>query len=211
MASPLQAYGSPNDVEIGYTAATPSSWTTIKDALVGTYIGSSSSQTCKVRSDSNGASGLWWISRMFMYFDTSMLPDNAVITAARLELFHESNVSGSSIQPIYAVVGTFPAGPLSISNFGSMNRSQVLGNNNLSVVGVPRTLTIDPSGFQYINKIGFTKIVLITNNDFTGSQPSNGSTERSKTLSSQDNVDMSRRPLLTIDYVLSTPLASNLT
>lgn len=206
------AYGSSNDVEIGYNAGSSTSWSNVTNTqTVGTYINSVSATNFKVRSDSNGGVGTYFNSRVFLYFDTSFIPDNALITDANLNVFMETNTSGGSIQPIYAVVGTFPAAALSTSNYGDLNKSLVYGSGNIGTNNNNNTINFSTQGLTLINKTGNTKIVLITNNDYTGSIPSSGSTERSKTLSSQNNATIGQRPLLTVNWTLSTPFSSYIT
>lgn len=206
----LQVYGSSNDVEIGYVAGASTSWTNVTvTQTTGTYINSATATNFQVRADSNGGSGTYYNARIFMYFDTSSLPDNAVIQSVTLDLYQEAQVNSTNIQPIHAVVGTFAAGALAATDYGSLNKSQRFGFDNLG--SGARTITFDASGYQYINKLGFTKIVLIANNDYTGSAPSAGSTERSKTLSSQNNGTVGQRPLLSITYTLANPMASYIT
>lgn len=205
-------YGSSNDVEIGYNAGSSTSWANVSQTqTVGTYINSASATNYKVRSDSNGGVGTYFNSRIYLYFDTSFIPDNALITDAQLSVNMETNVSGGNIQPIYAVLGTFPASALSTSNYGDLNKSQVFGSANVSNNGGLNTITFTTQGLSLINKTGNTKIVLITNNDYSGSIPGSGSTERSKTLSSQNNATTGQRPLLTVNWTLTTPFASYIT
>lgn len=206
----LQVYGSSNDVEIGYSSGVSVSWNNVVNVFTtGSYINSAAATNFKVRSDAQGGVGTYYNSRIYMYFDTSSLPDNAVILSATLDVYQEAQVSSTNIQPIHAVVGTFAAGALAVTDYGALNKSQRFGSNNLG--SGARTITFDASGYQYINKLGFTKIVLVTDNDYTNSAPSSGSTERSKTLSSQNNGVVGQRPLLSINYTLANPYASYLT
>lgn len=210
----FQAYGSSNDVEIGYSSGVSTSWNNVSNVQTnGTYINSATATNFKVRADTNGGAGTYWCSRIFLYFDTSSLPDNAVIQSANLNIYMESNVSGAStdIQPCYMVVGTFAAGPLATTDYGNLLKSQIFGSGNISINASSNTINFNSTGFQYINRLGFTKIVIIGNKDLTGAIVSTPSSEQSKTISSQNNASIGQRPLLTVNYVLANPMASYVT
>lgn len=210
----FQTYGSSDDVEIGYISGVSTSWNNVSNVITnGSYINLATAVNFKVRADSNGGTGTYALARIFMYFNTSGLPDNAVITSANLNVYMESNVSGSDtkVQPVSMVVGTFAAGALATTDYGNLNKSQVFGSGAISLNTANNTLNFDASGFQYINKLGFTKIVLCPAADISGATPGTGLTERSKTLSSQNNVTIGQRPLLTINYTLANPMASYVT
>lgn len=212
--SVFQAYGSSDDVEIGYISGVATSWNNVSNVITnGSYINAATATNFKVRADSNGGTGTYALARIFMYFNTSALPDGAIITSASLDVFMESNVSGADtkVQPVSMVVGTFAAGALSTTDYGNLNKSQVYGSGAISVNASNNTINFNPSGFQYINKLGYTKIVLCPAADISGATPGTGLTERSKTLSSQNNITIGQRPLLTINYTLANPMASYVT
>ncbi len=185
----FQDYGSSNDVTITYQAGGvgPAVWTTVITATTGTSIDSASSTTLKVRSDPDGGAGNI-NSRVFLWFDTSSIPNDAEITAAQLDYRTTLRTgTASDIQPIYAVQGTFTPGSLTTASYGSLDKTKVLGSAPNSLNAVTMTLT----GLQYIDKTDFTKIVLITNRDYSNSHPGTTDTERSSTLASQNNATVS--------------------
>lgn len=195
----FQDYGSSNDVTITYASGTvgPTNWNNIINVqTTGTSIASASLDSLMVRSDAQGGSGNI-NSRAFLWFDTSVIPNDAEIISAQLE-YRITLRTGSSadIEPMYAVVGTFTPGSLTTSSYGSLDKTKVFGSHSINLNANTMTIT----GLQYIEKADFTKIVLITNSDMNTVSPGTTRTERSATIASQNHATSSYRPLLSVTY-----------
>lgn len=169
--------------------------------------------------------------RYYCWFDTSSLPDSAVITKAVITLWRISggDTVGSS-QPHRIMKGTFPTGVLSVSNYGDLDASK--GNAYLSAqTGIYNGSSyagtwiengssatnytgaiIDPTKFNdFINKQGISKFVIVAvrDIDISAGQPSDGQ-DGFRTFSSSNDIT-ANRPLLTVEWALPNPLANYLT
>lgn len=116
----------------------------------------------------------YWIYRVGLFFDTSVLPDNLVITSAtlRINLFNSPNVS-FVIRPIS---GAVLEEPLVVGDYGDLLPiTEAIGDTY--TVPVPQTggykdLALNAAGLALINKTGITKIALRSENDINSIPPS---------------------------------------
>lgn len=216
-----------DDNWIEHTGAT---WSTVKNATVGTTVGVATSTSAGIHVQ---APGNFIIRRYYCYFDTSSLPDSAVITRVVLTLWRVSGSAGSvGSQDTHLVFkGTFPTGALSTSHFGSIDTS--LGDLYLSAIsglynganystpfirdGVSATnyvgCDLKPSLFtNIINKSGVSKFVVTAfrdNPSIVTVAPTAG-TDGNRVISTANDI-LANRPLLTIEWSLPNPLANYLT
>lgn len=175
-------------------------WNTVCNGTTGTAIDSVSSAQIRVALFGTSAGGNA-VQRIYLYFDTgTFIPAGATITSATLFLRRGTTAeSGTGLDPIHAVLGTFPIGALSVANFGDLDKAQEFTNFN--PFGVSVTAAI--SNLNLINKTGYTKMVLITHGDYANVQPSSGINLRQDIFSANDG-NPANWPTLTVTYTLSS-------
>jgi hypothetical protein len=118
--------------------------------------------------------GNYQVFRGFLYFDTSFLGTNAVITSASLNLYGavdnsatDFNIQLQNGQP------TFPHNPLVLGDYNKANYSGnggQLTSSGFSVAGY-NSLALNLTGIGYINLTGTTKLTLRSDNDIAGTSP----------------------------------------
>lgn len=164
--SPLTFYSMSGDV---YLYSEDSNYTTIWSALSSEHNGSS---TNVMVIGQYYAGGTYHIYRSFLYFDTSSIPDNALILNATLSLYgrvdnslDDFNVTVQNGQP------TYPHEPFTHADWnkdyysgdgGSFNTSEFTtsGYNNITLIDV-----------AWINKTAPTKLCLRSNKEIDGITP----------------------------------------
>jgi hypothetical protein len=169
--------------------------------------------------------------RYYCWFDTSSLPDSAIITKVLITLWRISGSQTVGDQTPHRVMkGTFPTGALSTSNYGDMDLA--VGNMYLnaqsgiyngSSYSTPFIATgssgtnyvganLDPAKFNSaINKQGISKFVIVAARDIdtANGNPSDGE-DGTRTFSSSNDIT-ANRPLLTVEWTLPNPLANYIT
>ncbi len=117
----------------------------------------------------------WVITRTFLPFNTSLLPDDAVILSAKLYITGRKYVNGGEL----ALVLTNQANPETLSNadYGTIIFTQQAENKNSADFGSSATTQaweLNPIGLSNLTKTGITKFAIITRNDFLNQAPTNG-------------------------------------
>ncbi len=111
----------------------------------------------------------WYIRRGFLFFDTSALPDGAVISAAILSInVYQHAVTGGDFDIIIQNgQPTYPHDPLEWGDYLYSYYSGDGGSINSSTLvnGAYNDITLNSDGRNWINKTGTTKICLRTSND----------------------------------------------
>jgi len=119
----------------------------------------------------------YYIYRSYLYFDTSLLPDNANITSVVLSIYISNdysytdfNVTVQSGQP------TYPHIPLQLSDYyygyytgngGSRNTSEISGAGYWNI-------TLNSEGRSWIQTDGITKLCLRSSRDINSQEPTQG-------------------------------------
>lgn len=175
-------------------------WNTVVNGTTGTSIDTVSNAQIRVALFGTSAGGNS-VQRIYLYFDTGFyLPAGAEITSAYLYLRRGTTAeSGTGLDPIHAVLGTFPIGGLTTANFGDLDKGQEFAN--FAPFGVSVTAPI--TNLNLISKTGYTKMVLISHGDYANVQPSSGTNLRQDIYSAND-VTPGNRPTLSINYVMSS-------
>lgn len=179
-------------------------------------------QPTRLHAQNDNNSGTYNIRRSYLYFDTSGIPDSAVVTGVGISLrapdiraldgsFNEfSNVN---VWPLTVVPGTFPVGALGISNWPNLDLTTVLGSSpNAYLIGsgvYGADITFNGVGRSYINKSGLTKIAIIANRDQTATPPSTSANLTFEFFSADASAAL--RPLLSVDWQYPTYHVSQLT
>lgn len=173
-------------------------WNTVVTGSTGTSIDTVSNTEIRVALFGTSAGGNA-VQRMYLYFDTgSFIPIGAVVTSASLALRRGTTAeSGTGMDPIHAVLGTFPIGALATSNFGDLNKASEFCN--FLPFGVSSFPAI--SNLSLISTTSYTKMVFITHADYANSGPSSGTNIR-QDIDSANNATVGFRPTLTVTYEL---------
>lgn len=118
----------------------------------------------------------WWhtIYRSFLFFDTSSIPDAAVIDAAYLGLYqYNSDVDSAFDVVIQNGMPTYPHEPLQLSDYNKAYYSSDGGSaayGFFSGVGY-KEITLNATGEGWIDVDGTTKLCLRSSRDISGTAP----------------------------------------
>lgn len=144
-----------NDVRDNYSS----------DSWKPTY-SSSDNTTLKASSEKRGSSPVYEICRSSFGFTTSSLPDDAVISAAKLRIYvtAKANDLGSSV--LYAVISNSSTGggTYTMTNCGSLAYASI----NTSAYN---EISLNATGIAQISKTGTTIIGLVEYFDFSNTTP----------------------------------------
>lgn len=121
--------------------------------------------------------GQWQVSaeeysmyRGFLYFDTSGIPANAIITAAVINFTHSLADDESNTDFNIIIRGASSASnPLVLGDYDLTHYTDNLGE--LTTLGDYLHYTLNISGCLYINKGGLTKFVLLSEEDINNDPP----------------------------------------
>jgi len=146
-------------------------------------------------------SNMYAVYRAFLFFDTSAIPENAIITSAILSIYGEADISDTDFniviqngQPTYPhstlVLGDFYYGHYR-NNGGQLNTSgfSVAGYNNI---------ILNSNGRAWINKGGITKFCLRNSHDIANVAP----TDVEAVLFWASEKGEGYKPKLTITYTI---------
>lgn len=171
-------------------------WNTVVTGTTGTAIDSVTNTEIRVALFGTAAGGNA-VLRMYLYFDTgSFIPVGAVVTSASLALRRGTTAeSGTGLDNIHAVLGTFPIGALATSNFGDLNKASEFCN--FAPFGVSSFPAI--TNLSLISTTSYTKMVFISQYDYSNTNPSSGTNLRMD-ICSANNATVGFRPTLTVTY-----------
>ena len=120
-------------------------------------------------------SGAVSILRGFLAFDTSAIPDNAVITSATVRLFVTGKRNDlNDGKDFLAVVQGFQASPSSLTGAdyakaGNAITSPIEGSSRVDITGIATggyvSFNLNASGLQWISKTGFTQLAVREGHD----------------------------------------------
>lgn len=122
--------------------------------------------------------GTYYIYRGFLYFDTSPIPDDAIVTAANVSL-NCSNIETNYFnlvvqdgQPLY------PHTPLTLADFYSEHYSGMGGNVSTSslIANDYVNLTLSSTGLEWINLEDVTELAFLSDQDINYTSPVNDAT-----------------------------------
>jgi len=114
------------------------------------------------------------IMRSFLFFNTSDLPDNAVITSATLNLYGYQDWSGNADFNLTVVNGQ-PDRPSDSLTYSDYNIAYYSGNggtlhtSSFTTLGY-NTITLNSTGLGWINKTGTTKLGIFSSRDISATQ-----------------------------------------
>jgi len=147
------------------------------------------------------------IGRIFIPFDTSGLPDGAIISDVTVTI-NVTNVAGSGVFHIVESTQTDPTA-LADADFdnipGATGTMTSLGSVSISSTGA-KVFTLNAAGIALINKTGYTKLALVEENDLNNTDP-NPSDHRIS-VNMTENATSGNRPLITVTYTTTSPSVS---
>lgn len=119
------------------------------------------------------------VYRSYVYFDTSIIPDDATITSAKLRLYialqnddsdADFNITIQNGQP------TYPHVPLVSADYNLNYYSGNGGSFNTSVISTDSyyNISLSAAGLSWISLTGRTKLCLRSDNDIDNTPPSDG-------------------------------------
>jgi hypothetical protein len=143
------------------------------------------------------------IIRSALFFDTSSLPDTAVITAATLSLYGFMDSSATDFD-ITVVDGSLLNDPLVLGDYGDLLTQTTSGGafntSGFSTSGY-NDIPLNVVGVGWISKTGMTKFGLRSSRDITATEPS---TPESVAVYSYDQ-GVGYRPRLNVSYFTAPP------
>lgn len=155
-----------------------------------------------VYADSNSDSaGYFWLYRMFLPFDTSAIPADAVsIDAVVLRVYPSAVGSGgggtvnvvASTQASSTTVATSDWSNVGATSFAAVNFSAFS-------TGAYNDITLDANGRAAVVKAGTTKLALRASHDLSGTAPASG-TYSQVTVYTSEHATPGFRPVLQVTY-----------
>jgi len=138
--------------------------------------GASTSGVCIVGQGLNVTPIMYQIWRSFLYFDTSGLPDAAIITAATIQFTLPLSYDYSTTDFNIIVRGAETAhnplelGDYDLTHYNGDNLGE-LTDNTPTIEGDYRSYTLNINGRLYLNKGGITQFVLLSKEDIDNDPP----------------------------------------
>lgn len=179
----------------GRVAFGASTYEGVRGATSGTYV-STSETTAAIYSE------YWWdpeleeegydLSRYFCPFDTSAIPDSATISSASLRI-RVSNVTYDGTLVVVSS-GQASATSLELADY-DMRGSTSFGSQTISTTG-EYNISLNSSGLAAISKTGYTKLAIISDDDFGGYYYA----DVNISIFTQEYTTASYRPMLTVNY-----------
>jgi len=150
----------------------------------------------KVGQAFNNTTEKWYIARSFIWFDTSTLPDNCLIKTATLTVtgIQQPDLDFNLI--IQKGDGTYPHNPLQNIDYNRVHYSGNGGSEN-TAGSAWTTITLNSTGRSWINKTGYTILVLRSESDINY-------TERDEAFIMAKGYTETPKPQLTIEYYTPT-------
>ena len=193
-------YSSASDGSIW--SSTQSAWSSARDAATGQGFSSSASDM-DVRVSYKPSYQLW---RGFLYFDTSSLPDNAVIQSAILHLYPAmARADDNDVQAYVGLVQGLQSATLSASDFSKLGTALGAGKVNISSLSTSgyNSFALTSTGLSWINKTGTTQLGLREGHDIENSAM-NVATYNITTFYTSDKTGTAQDPYLEVVYTFAT-------
>jgi len=154
----------------GFIEKTGAVYATLWGASSGTYV---------FASDDNLAIGQYpsyWLYRTFVFFDTSIIPDDTNIISAKLSLYGEYDGSATNFN--ITIQNGQPNHPNIPIQLGDYDKTFYSGNGGyLSTVGFSTSsynnITLNTDGKSWISLSGVTKLCLRSSREISGTTPTN--------------------------------------
>jgi len=120
------------------------------------------------------AGPIYYVYRAYVFFDTSIIPDNSTITSATLSLYGKTNASDTDFNmTIQNGQPTYPHDPIEGGDYNKAHYSGNGGNISTSSFSTSgyNNITLAATGLSWISKTGTTKFCLRSDRDINGITP----------------------------------------
>ncbi|MCX6668176.1 MAG: hypothetical protein NTV74_08115, partial [Euryarchaeota archaeon] len=177
---------------------------TAHDASTAQYLDWSGENQMDFGQNDYGYSGnpYWYIFRFYAYFDTSALPDNAVITSVQFTFWccgHHNTEPDPKLMAFYDPSGVYPHQTLQMGDFDLDHYSDT-GAGSYTIDWLEwYTWTWNSGAYNKISKTGWTKIMFTTQSDWQ-SNPN-----LPKDWAEMYSGNSPNPPYLTIQYTTAPP------
>jgi hypothetical protein len=166
----LTVYSTASD---GYLYNSSTNYNTVRTASTGTINSSGTTFMIGQKKASTFPSPTYYIYRGFLFFNTTMLPSNAYIENASLNLYKYSDSSSTDfLITVQNGQPTYPHNPLQT---GDYNKNHYSGNggalNTSGFTNGYNTIYLNSDGRSWLNRTGLTKLCLRSNRDINGNTP----------------------------------------
>ena len=140
----------------------------------------------------------YYIYRDALFFDTSSLPDNAVITSATLSLWGATAAPATDFY-VTVVDGSSLNDPLVVGDYGYLG-GQTTSGGELNTAGYSpggpyNDIVLNAAGIGWISRTGMTKFGLRSSRDITSSAPSGD-----EIVAFSSNEEILHPPMLVVTY-----------
>lgn len=195
----------------GYIHRSAMSWSDTRDWSTGSsdYIGT------------NASINTYWdttfgLDRFFSAFDTSILPDNAIISSVQLKFYVAAKYATHNGSYEYAVI--MPTTQENVNyltdndydNFVATSWSDHLVILSGITAGTYNTLNFNSAGIENLSLIGYTKIGITTGYDLENEPPPETVGDSGFIVQTSEYAGTSRDPYLTINYTIPETPATGL-
>jgi len=187
----------PNAGGEGYVRNYGESWSTIRSAATG-YEANSDTSNIQIHSTVTlFASNVYYISRAFLPFDTSAIPDGDVIESVQLKI-----AVGSTSDNTNGLIGLVQSTQASNTALTTADYDAIGSTEGATRIDIDsagwKTFTLNSTGRGWISKTGYTKLGIRTSLDLDDTTPTDDSNETSFTFFSRDyNISYCPRLIVT--------------
>lgn len=151
-----------------------------------------------------GGQTLYQILRCFLFFDTSSIPINSIITSATLSIYGKDDYSDTDFDiVIQNGQPTYPSDTVELSDYNYLYYQGSSSGGSLSTSGFNtggyNDITLNLNGLLWIVKNGTTKLCLRSSKDISNTAPTADKTDHIHFWASQKGG--AYIPKLTVDYI----------
>ena len=205
MAS-LTVYSGAGDGFVRIDDAT-SSWATVRSAANGDTVDYAA--TVSEATSRKTTTPSWGNYRSFLPFDTSSLPDDAIIDSAVLSIYITILRQAEPSFNIHCVeTSQADTASLVLADYDNITFTDLGFIHDSSIVlNTYNDITLNATGLTKISKTGFTKIGIITSFDLNNTEPAQSNNQagyRGIQFSNSEQTGTSQDPKLVIDYTIAT-------
>lgn len=153
-------------------------------------------------------SGHFYIWRSWFPFDTSSLPDNAVVSAATISLFGVNQVDTASVTPTINIVSSTEADPTLLAT-GDWSSLGTTAYSTITYAGFSTVayndFSLSAGGIADISLTGYSKYGCRSNRDISSTAPSTGANNQEVlAVKSAEQAGTTNDPTLAVTYTAAT-------
>ncbi len=192
-------------------------WSTVHDASIGT-VATYTTTPLYVRSGKNSATS-YRIERGFLPFDTSAIPDTAIVQGAKLKLYVQSKLNHDNDGDDFITItqGSEPStSVLTTADYSAAGSTtnptegiDIAERKDITAIPVAQSLTINlnATGRSWISKTGSTKLAVREGHDVVNSPFVGASSQYDEVrFATLEQAGVTNDPVLEVTYVDNTPL-----